>query len=59
MKYILKSGRFYFTGFDGVWPTWMTNIKEAKRYDSKKEADDENERIFKSLGYKCEIIETL
>ena len=57
MKYILKSGRFYFTGFDKGWPTWMLEYENAKRYNSKKDVEDENDHILACLKYKCDVIE--
>jgi hypothetical protein len=57
MRYILKHKNFYFIKFDEGWPTWMTEISSAKRYKTKKEAIDENDKLFECLKYKCEIIE--
>jgi hypothetical protein len=56
MKYILKDGAYYFIGFDKFdWPQWMTNINEAKRYNTKEELESSALKI--SWLTDCEIIE--
>ena len=43
MKYILKTNKFYFLGFDkaGIYPQWMTTPDEAKRYNTEEELKSE------------------
>jgi hypothetical protein len=57
MKYILKDNRFYFTGLDGVWPTWMTDVNAAKRYNTLKELEEDKKKIPSGILKNPEILE--
>jgi len=54
MEYLIKSGRFYFVGFDEGWPTWMLIEASSKRYTSEKEAQVDREKLIK-FGIKDNI----